>query len=399
MSDSPVNDKHENSKPAPQTGPQQDVAGQGADTPANQAENIDAENKPDPVRRMTLIVLAVCVLLFVWYLFADRFAPYTDIARVEAFVVPVVPQVSGTVIKVDSGLNQVVKQDQVVVQINPQDYELAVQQAEADLDMAGQEVGAGAAAVSSASAKLTDSRAELLQVQLDFDRVEGIYAQDAGAVSKAERDKTRTALAQAKSQVAAAEAELQKAKEQLGSEGQDNPRIKAALSTLKQARIDLERTTISAPTLGVITDVRIDEGHYAQAGQPLMTFISATDVWIQANMRENSIGNIKEGDSAEIVLDIAPGRVFPGKVSSIGYGAGQGRDESLGSLRTIEGQSGWLRDAQRFPVIIDFADDSARSLRRVGGQADVTVYTGDNWILNALGWLWIRLMSMLSYAY
>ncbi len=399
MSDNTANDKQESSKPAPQSRPKEEPTEQGVDTPVNQAESVEAAKKPDPVRRMTLIVLAVCVVLFLWYLFADRFTPYTDIARVEAFVVPIVPQVSGKVIKVETGLNQIVKQDQVILQIDPQDYELAVQEAEADLDKADQEVGAGAAAVSSASAKLTDSQAELVQAQLDFDRVEGIYAQDAGAVSKAERDKTRTALAQAKSQVAAAEAELQKAKEQLGSEGQDNPRIKAALSTLKQARIDLERTTITAPTLGVVTDVRIDVGHYAQAGQPLMTFISSTDVWIQANMRENSIGNIKAGDSADIVLDVAPGRVFEGKVVGIGFGAGQGRNESLGTLRTIEGQQGWLRDAQRFPVIIDFADDSAFGLRRVGGQADVTVYTGDNWILNGLGWLWIRLMSVLSYVY
>jgi multidrug resistance efflux pump len=379
--------------------PQEETEGQKTETPAKEGKSAEAANKPDPVTRTTLIVLAVCVLLFVWYLLADRFVPYTDIARVEAFVVPVVPQVSGTVIKVDTGLNQIVKQDQVVVQIDPNDYKLAVQQAEANLDKAGQEVGAGAAAVSSASAKLTDSQAKLVQAQLDFDRVERIFAQDAGAVSKAERDKTRTALDQAKSQVAGAEAELQKAKEQLGSEGEENPKIKAAISALKQARIDLERTVMNAPSLGVVTDVRIDEGHYAGAGQPLMTFISATDVWIQANMRENSIGNIKVGDSAEISLDVAPGRVFPGKVTSIGYGVGKGRSESLGALRIIEGQQGWLRDAQRFPVIIEFTDDSVLGLRRVGGQADVTVYTGDNWLLNALGWFWIRLMSVLSYVY
>jgi multidrug resistance efflux pump len=149
----------------------------------------------------------------------------------------------------------------------------------------------------------------------------------------------------------------------------------------------------------VVTDVRIDEGHYAQAGQPLMTFISATDVWVEADMKENNISNIKVGDSAEIVLDVAPGRVFPGKVTSVGYGVGQGQNASLGTLRSIEGKSGWLRDAQRFPAIIEFSDDSTRGLRRAGGQADVIVYTGDHAILNVLGWLWVRLMSVLSYAY
>jgi len=124
---------------------------------------------------------------------------------------------------------------------------------------------------------------------------------------------------------------------------------------------------LSASSLGVVTDVRIDEGHYAQAGQLLMTLISATDVWVQADIRENGIGNIKEGNRAEIALDVAPGRVFPWKVTSLGYGVGQGGNDSLGTLRTVQGQSGWLRDAQRFPVIIEFADDSAHGLRRAGG--------------------------------
>ena len=85
--------------------------------------------------------------------------------------------------------------------------------------------------------------------------------------------------------------------------------------------------------------------------------------------------------------------------ASIGWGVSEGPNASLGVLRTIEGKSGWLRDAQRFPVIIKFVGDIERGRRRVGGQADVVIYTGDNTILNALGWFWIRLMSILSYAY
>ena len=78
---------------------------------------------------------------------------------------------------------------------------------------------------------------------------------------------------------------------------------------------------------------------------------------------------------------------------------GQDRNVSLGELPTITESSGWLRDSQRFPVIIKFVDDASRGLRRVGGQADVMIYTGDRTLLNALGWLWIRLMSVLSYVY
>jgi hypothetical protein len=70
----------------------------------------------------------------------------------------------------------------------------------------------------------------------------------------------------------------------------------------------------------------------------------------------------------------------------------------VGGLATIKGDAGWLRDAQRFPVIIKFTDDESAGLRRIGGQADVQIY-GDNWLLNGLGWLWIRFMSLMSYVY
>jgi len=72
---------------------------------------------------------------------------------------------------------------------------------------------------------------------------------------------------------------------------------------------------------------------------------------------------------------------------------------AIGGLIQVKGNSGWLRDAQRFPVAIKFNDDSAHGFRRAGAQADVQIYTGDNAILNRLGWLWIRLLSYLSYVY
>ncbi len=355
--------------------------------------------KSDPVRRTTLIIVSVCALLFVWYILADRFVPYTDQAKVQGYVVPIAPEVSGTVTKINVINNQVVKAGDVMVEIDPQRYETALASAEADLVSAEQEIGAGGAAVKSAEAKLADSQADLMQAQQDFDRVQSIFKQDPGAVSKAERDKTRNALAEAKALVANAQAELERAKEELGSLGEDNPRLKSARSALEKARIDLADTKIYAPSLGGVTDLRIDVGHYAMAGQPLMTFISATDVWIEANMRENSFGNVKAGNEVEIVLDSVPGRVFKGKVASIGWGVGHGQNASLGALRKIEEESGWLRDAQRFPIIIKFVSDVEKGRRRVGGQADVVIYTGDHTILNALGWFWIRLMSILSYVY
>ena len=383
----------------PGAGSPDEVADLPSEKPVSESSSPEKPAQSNPVRRLTLIVLSLCVVLFIWYLFADRFTPYTNQAKVQAFVVPIVPEISGTVIKVNAQQNRLIGGGEVLLEIDPSRYQTAVASAEADLESAAQDIGAGSAAVQSAEANRADALAKLDRAQRDFNRISRLQQQDPGSVSGLAEDRAVTGLAQAKSQVAAAEAELAKAKEQLGKEGQDNAQFRSALAALEKARIDLADTTIRAPTDGLVTDLRIDVGQYAQAGQPLMTFLSTTDVWIQADMRENSIGNVKPGDSVEILLDIAPARIFAGEVTSIGYGVGEDRNVPLGELPTITESSGWLRDAQRFPVIIKFVDDASRGLQRAGGQADVIIYTGDRTFLNALGWLWIRLMSVLSYVY
>ena len=130
-----------------------------------------------------------------------------------------------------------------------------------------------------------------------------------------------------------------------------------------------------------------------------MTFIEAENAWIRADFRENNIGNIKPGNAVDIVLDVAPGKIFRGKVSSVGFAVDSSASGEAGELASVSSRSGWLRDAQRFPVIIRFDDDSSKGLRRVGGQADVLVYTGSNKIINSMGRWWIRALSWFSYIY
>jgi len=348
------------------------------------------------VRRITLIVLALCVALFIWHLFADRFTPLTVEARVRGFVIPIIPQVSGYVTDVEMGLNRPVKRGQVLVKIDPTKYEAALHKAQAALEQAGQEIGANTAGVGAAQARLAEARAQLWNAEVQSKRILSVAE---GAVAKAQRDNAKAVLRQAKATVATAEAELERAKQQLGKEGQENPRIQSALAALEQAKFDLARTTILAPSDGGVTNRRIDVGYYASPGQSLMTFVSTRGVWIEAYMRENCLGNIKVGDPAELTLDVAPGRIFDGKVVSIGYGVATGVTSNVGGLPRVEGRRGWLREAQRFPVIIGFTGEEAHGLLREGGQAGVVVYTGGNAILNGLGGLWIRISSLLSYVY
>lgn len=366
---------------------------------SSEKESKKVKPKPDPVRRLTKIVLYVCLILFVWHILSDRIAPHTDQARVRGFIVPIAPKVSGTVVEVAVKNNQAVKSGDVMAKIDPHDYEIAVESAKADVDSTGQTLGVETAAIKSAAARLADEVAQLERARQDFERVNRIKKLDPGAVAKSELDRVTSGLAQAESQVAGAEAELEKARQKLGKRGRDNPKMRAAVAALEKAQLNLKRTTLYAPSDGGITNLELDIGHYAKAGYPLITFMSISAVWIQANMRENSIGRIEPGKSVDIALDVAPGRIFRGEVVSVGFGVDDGQKSAMGALPTIKTKSGWLRDSQRIPVIIKFADEKAYGLRRPGGQADVVVYTGNNWILNPMSWLWIRLLSILSYVY
>jgi len=352
---------------------------------------------PDPVRKVSKYVLYVVLFLFVWYVFADRLAPWTDQARIQTYVIPIVSQVSGRVVEVNVVQDQFVSPGDVLLKIDPADYVLAIEEAESALELAGQEIGAGMASVTTAQAGVVEAETHLDHIKVQSARVYELEKQQ--VFSRSEGDKARAAVKAAESQLVSAVAGLEKAKQALGKKGKKNPRIRSALAALKKAQLDLSRTTIVAPSQGGISNLLIDAGHFASSGTPLMTFIEVDNIWIQANLRENNIANIEPGDSVDIVLDVAPGRVFSGTVSSIGFAVDSSITGTVGDLAKVEGKSGWLREAQRFPVIITFDDDSARGFRRFGGQADVLVYTSNNWIINPLGWLWIRLLSWFSYVY
>jgi multidrug resistance efflux pump len=356
-----------------------------------------AAQKKDPIRRVTQIVFIVCAVLFVWHLVSDRLTPHTDQARVTGLIVPIVPQVAGYLTEVNVRLHSVVDKDDVLFQIDPRQYEIAVQSAEANLDNTAQQVGAMAATVKSAVARLGIARAQLDRSQRTYDRTQDILSKNPGALSQVDKDRAETNLAQSQEKVSSAEADLEKAKQQLGVTGRENAQVRAAIAALEQAQLNLAFTTLYAPTRGAIESFSIDVGYYAAAGQPLTTFVSTSDVWIQADMRENNISRIEPGDPVEFVLDVAPGRVFKGTVRSVGYGVSAKGVPSRGDLPTVQSSQGWLRDPQRFPVIVGFEKGAAEGLLRAGGQADVLVFTGRNPVLNLIARIGLRMRSLLSY--
>jgi len=355
------------------------------------------KNKMNPIKLVTVIVLLISLLFLLWYIYSDRYVPYTDQARVNGLMIPITPRVSGYITGIYVRLHSHVQVGDTLFQIDRQPYLLAVEKAEANLDFTAQSVAARTASVKSAAGRLGVARAQLDRAQRNWDRVQKVMQENPGALSQSDRDQAETALSQATEQVASAEADLERAQQALGVSGKGNPQFRAAVKTLEQAQLNLAFASVIATAEGYIESFSIDLGYYATPGQPLATLVSEGDIWIEADMKENNLSHMKPGDQVEFSLDVAPGRIFSGQVRSIGYGVSTG-NTNRGDLPSVSGSQSWLRDPQRFPVIVSFDHDRIEPLLRLGGQVDVIVYTGDHGFLNSLGRFRIRLLSWLSYA-
>lgn len=370
------------------------------ETPVTQAPAPAA----DPAKKGIKWVLLLILLSLAWYLLADRFTPYTQQARVGAFVIPVASEVAGRVIRVNVRNNQDVKAGEILFEVDAQPYQIAVDRARADLESTRRQIGASTAGIASAQANLRAAQANELKARQDNQRLEGLYREDPGTISVRLLEVSRANREQAVSQVAAARAEVQRAREQEGGSEEDNALLRSAATALSKAELDLSNTQIRARSAGLITDLRTDAGQFAAAGSPVMTLIAIHDVWISADMTENNLGLVKLDTPVSIVLDALPGEVFEGRVRSVGYGVSVGQTPAPGTLPSVQNSRDWLRPAQRFPVIIEFSPDSLNTLRdsrgiRAGGQAEVMAFPIEGNPLNPLGRVFVGFMSWLSYAY
>lgn len=359
-----------------------------------------AQGKSAPDRGMRLVLLLIVVSL-VWYLLADRFTPYTQQARLQAYVVPVSAEVAGQVKRVAVGNNQEVRKGDVLFELDQEQYRIALQRAEADLDTVRRQIGASTAGIDSAQASLAAAQANERKARQDAERLQRLYQEDPGTVSVRRLESAQATREQAASQVAAARAEVERAREQQGGHDEDNAQLRSATANVAKARLDLARTTVRADSDGLITDLRTDVGHYVGPGSPVMTLIAIHDLWISADMTENNLGHLRNGTPVLVVLDSLPGELLKGRIRSIGYGVSVGQSTPPGSLPTVQNSREWLRSAQRFPVIVELDRDQLESPAglRVGGQAEVMALPSEGNPLNLLGRVFMWLMSWLSYAY
>jgi multidrug resistance efflux pump len=359
------------------------------------------ESRPSDPHRTTRIFLIILAVLLVWYVVSDRLTPYTAAARLQGYVIPIVPDVSGYIQDIPVRKYYRAQAGDKLLQIETSRFELALRRAEASLEVAGQERGAGTEAVATAAAQLTQARVELDEARTQAARLYTL--EQKGIVPRAQGDQARALVASREAKVGAAQAELARVKKTLGVAGESNPRIQLALAGLQEAQLNLARTTITAPGQGIVGSLYLDEGAFAPAGQPVMTFISLDEYWIDAYLSENNLGRIDVGDEVDIAFDIFPGKIFQGKVKKMAPGVSTGKKADLGAISAADKTSGWLRSPQRFSVIIEPIRTeeliAAEPVLRLNSQADIVVYTGDHWFWNSLAWLWIRFVSLLSFLY
>jgi multidrug resistance efflux pump len=357
-----------------------------------------SEKKKKPTMVLvTRVVLLISLLIFIWYILADRVTPYTNQVRITELIIPITPRVSGYLTDVRVKLNSVVEDNDTLFQLDRFPFELALHKARANVDKAVQQMGMQGANVKAAVSSVGVAKAQLDRSQRNYNRIQRIEEKNPGAVSQADIDRVETSLDQSIESLASAEANLTRAREELGKVGPENSQLRLAIAELEKAELDLSYTTVYAPNEGIIESFNVDEGYYGQAGQPLATLVSKHDVWLQADFRENNLSKMKIGDPAEFTLDIAPGRVFEGYVRGIGSGVDGGNAVNPGTLPTIGSSSSWLREPQRFPVTIAFNDAEVLELCRAGGQAEVVVFTGQHRMLNFIAGIRIKFNSWLSY--
>jgi multidrug resistance efflux pump len=393
--------------------PSQGVSG-SQDSPENEVDKNSAANEPaanaeqadetvESVSKGALLILVIIVASLVWYLVSDRFAPYTTQARVQGYVIGVAPKVSGLVTKMHIKDNQQVKAKQLLFEIDTSKYDIALSKARSDLESAQRRLSAGDASVSSARANLLAAQANQLKAKQDLNRLTRLREDDAGTVSMRRLEGSQASLEHAQAGVSAARAAIEQAIEQKGGNDEtNNSYLKSAQAAVDEAELDLANTRVKATSGGVISNLITDVGQYAKDGSPVLTLVAIHDVWIRAEFTENNLGHLKVGGPVELLFDVVPGQVFSGEIRSIGLGVSTGNKSTPGTLPTIKNNRDWLRQSQRFPVLISFDINQHPGLNRqlrVGGQASVIAYTEGHDLIRQLGQIYIRIMSWVSYAY
>ena len=319
---------------------------------------------------LSLIILAVIGYSGYRYWLYQQQYPSTDDAYIQSHVVQIAPRISGSIDQVNTSNHQYVKKGTLLFTLDPESYQLAVNKAKAALDNVYQNIKAQQMAVATAAAVVKQHQAELIEAQKNSQRVMTLVKQKLYTPSQG--DQATRQLVVAQQAVQASLAQLQEEKQKLGQQGDRNAQLREAKASLQEAILNLNYTTIYAPSDGFIENFSLRSGDKISAFQTVFALIENKNWWVSANFKETQIQSLHLNQPAAITVDMYPDHVFHGVIKDVGWGSG-----SSFSLLPPENASGnWVKVTQRFPVKISIDDlDPKNFPLRLGSSCSVTVNT------------------------
>ncbi len=328
-----------------------------------------------------IVCAAVVLTLHVWSIIERH--PRTDDATARANVVNIVPRVRGQIVKLCVEDNQAVNEGDVLFEIDPDDYKLALDKARADLAALDKQIQVARAQdaelkfqVKAAEAAVESGRAQLNQAGDTLHRLEPLLPK--GFATAEQVDQARTAQEMATSGLAADEQRLNQAKVALSALETLTAQRPGAVAAVHLAELDLSYCTVRAPFPGRVINLNISAGAYASVGVPVFTLLDTRRWYVMANFREGELHCMPPGTNAEVYLLSAPKRRFRGKVQGIGWAVQpEGETNIPVGVPDITRELNWVHVAQRFPVRIE-VENPDPDLFRMGASAAAIIRGEDS---------------------
>ncbi len=357
--------------------------------PRPRASQASPERRRRWLRRGLLLLGPALVLIVGGYLYVTggRYVD-TDDAYVRADMVAVTAEVSGPIVQVDVRENQHVDQGQVLFGLDEQPFKIALDQAEARLKKAGDDVRALKAGYQQKQQELELANNNVAYAEQEFQRQAKLAKRD--FASQAKYDEAQHNLDVAHQQVAVIEHELRGLLADLAGDPdipvEQHPTYLEAKAARDQAALDLRHAVVHAPFAGVASQ-KPNLGDYVSAGTPVMSIVAAQEVWVEANFKETDLTHVRPGQAATVRIDTYPDRQWPATVESISQATGA----QFSVLPAQNASGNWVKVVQRIPVRIAIEAAADDPPLRAGMSVVAEIDTGHQrelpgFVQTALAW-------------